>query len=361
MTEPGSDRFKLLVLGTPDLRAPDGRRITSVLSQPKRLGLLTYLALSQAPVSRAAVVALFWPDSHEARARNALSQAVFHLRRSMAEEVVQGVEGDRLWAPPELIWCDARELLTTDEPAAEVLGAAARGFLEGWNADDSQPLQEWLDTQRRRVRDRAARPAPHPTATDEPSLTHEPPVSIPTPRRTRLASLAFVGVAAVAVVLAAGRLLGDRPAAAEIAVLMPRVLAVPGAAELSPQTVLDEVLAHLPDRDDLRVVPAASATSVPEFRTQLSAIGTPVQDAPEWILEVSVRVTSTEVRVIGLLYRSPGFDVPGRESFGVSYVGAESMLLDVPRAIAMGVADMVARVLATTMLSAMGSVGATLC
>ena len=351
MTEPGSDRFKLLVLGTPDLRAPDGRRITSVLSQPKRLGLLTYLALSQAPVSRAAVVALFWPDSHEARARNALSQAVFHLRRSMAEEVVQGVEGDRLWAPPELIWCDARELLTTGEPAADLLDAAARGFLEGWNADDSQPLQEWLDTQRRRIRDRAARAAPSPDAPSSPdpnapTRTSEPGVPTPTPLRVTLARFAFVGVVVAAVVLAAGRLLGDRPAAAEIAVLMPRVLAAPGAAELIPQSVLDEVLAHLPRRDDLRVVPTPSASSVPDFRTQLAAIGTPALDAPEWILEVSVRVTSAEVRVIGLLYRGPAFDVPGRESFGVSYAGTEGMLLDVPREIARGVAAMVERVLA---------------
>ncbi|MSR19838.1 MAG: hypothetical protein EXR91_02515 [Gemmatimonadetes bacterium] len=149
MTEPGTDQFRLHVLGTPDLRSPDGRRLSSVLSQPKRLGLLTYLALSPAPVSRASVLALFWPDSDEGRARNALSQAVFHLRRSIAEDVVQGAEGARLWAPPEHLWCDARELLTPDEPAAELIEAAARGFLEGWNADESRPLQEWLDTQRR--------------------------------------------------------------------------------------------------------------------------------------------------------------------------------------------------------------------
>jgi len=39
------DRYQLRILGAPDLRAPDGRRVTSVLSQPARLSLLSYLDL----------------------------------------------------------------------------------------------------------------------------------------------------------------------------------------------------------------------------------------------------------------------------------------------------------------------------
>jgi hypothetical protein len=147
MGNPGSNPFRLHVLGAPDLRAPDGRRVGSVLSQPKRLGLLTYLALAPEPVTRASLVALFWPESDEARARNALSQAVFHLRRSLDERVVQSVAGDRLWAPPEHLWCDARDDTT-----------ATGELLHGWNAEDSQELQEWLDAQRRRIRDGATRP-----------------------------------------------------------------------------------------------------------------------------------------------------------------------------------------------------------
>jgi hypothetical protein len=96
----------------------------------------------------------------------------------------------------------------------------------------------------------------------------------------------------------------------------------------------------------VRILPAPSASTVPDFRTQLAAIGAPAEEAPDWILEVSVRVTGDAVGVVGLLYRAPELDVPGRESFGLTYDRADGALLDVPREIARGVAGMVERVLA---------------
>lgn len=38
----------------------------------------------------------------------------------------------------------------------ELLADADRDVMEGWNAEDSQPLQEWLDGLRREVRERVA-------------------------------------------------------------------------------------------------------------------------------------------------------------------------------------------------------------
>lgn len=38
--------FRLLTLGRLDLTDPDGREITSILTQPKRLALLSYLAVT---------------------------------------------------------------------------------------------------------------------------------------------------------------------------------------------------------------------------------------------------------------------------------------------------------------------------
>ncbi len=334
MNEPHPDQFRLYVLGAPDLRGPDGRRIGSVLSQPKRVALLTYLALAPEPVSRATVVETFWPDGDEARARNALSQALFHLRRALGEAVVDSVEGDRLWASPERLWCDARD------PAFEA--AAGKELLDGWSAEEP-PLQAWLDGQRERLRARVA--ARTDIASSWDSEPHAPP-RLPSSRWRRPALVGgSLVVSLVAVALAVGRL-GGRPSVEDLAVLLPRVTVAPGAADLDAQAILDEVLAHLPARDDLRVIPAPSASSVPEFRTQLATIGTPLEDTPHWILEVSVRVTDHEAVVVGLLYRTPVLDVPGRERFGVTVDPTHGALLDAPRDIAIGVAAMVERVFA---------------
>jgi hypothetical protein len=381
-----STQFKLHVLGAPDLRAPDGRRVASVLSQPKRLGLLTYLALAPAPVSRASLVALFWPESDEARARNALSQAVFYLRRSLAERVVESVEGDRLWAPPEHLWCDARERLAGDGSAPAPTGE----LLEGWNADDSQGLQEWLDTQRRRLRDLPAGatstatlpdplspPAPPPAPPPAHPPAHPPPLawppahgSPPPPeqppasgapsasapahpgRRIYAGPAGAAAFVVLAVTLLSVALAGDRgpggesPAPQSLAVLMPQISAAPGAPDIDPGAVHAEILAHLPHLADIRIVSATYAGSLQDFRRQLAALGVEAPEVPGWILEVSIRVTSGEARAIGLLHRSPAFDLPGRVSVDVTYGGAEAALLEAPQEVARGVAGMVAEVLA---------------
>ncbi|MBM4183281.1 MAG: hypothetical protein FJ207_03545 [Gemmatimonadetes bacterium] len=127
--------------------------------------------------------------------------------------------------------------------------------------------------------------------------------------------------------------------------LLPRVTVAPGAADLSPQTILEEVLARLPHQENVRIRPAPSASSVPDFSTQLATIGATEDDAPDWILEVNVRVTAGTVGVVGLLYRAPLLDVPGRESFSVGYDRPEETVIEVPREIARGVAQMVERVL----------------
>ena len=60
-----------------------------VLAQPKRVALLAYLVVEgqRVPVPRDRLLALFWPESDEARARNALSQALHHLRQALGTDV----------------------------------------------------------------------------------------------------------------------------------------------------------------------------------------------------------------------------------------------------------------------------------
>jgi len=349
-------RYELRILGAPDLRAPDGGRVSSVLSQPSRLALLAYLTLAPGPVTRAVLVAAFWPESDEGRARNSLSQAVFYLRRSLGKHSVQGVEGDRLWVPPEQVWCDARVLLTDDKPPPDVLAAAAHDLLAGWNADGSQPLQEWLDAQRRSVRDRRAELDSDLVPPKRAQV--EAGASSPS-TQVRSRWLSAVGAAGLAALLLIALLPAVRPtqgtatrygAAApatpsRLAVLMPRVTRSLGAPDLAALTLNAELIAQLPEMADIEVVSASYATSLQDFMRQLATISEPGADVPEWILDVNVIVGGNAVRVVGLLYRGAGFGVPGRVSFDQEFGSPAETVIEVPRAIADRIAAMVDQVI----------------
>jgi hypothetical protein len=352
MTEPGAQAYRLHVLGARDLRAPDGARVTSVLAQPKRLCLLTYLALSPNPVSRATLAALFWPESDESRARNALSQALHYLRRSLGEDVLPSVEGDRVTVSADRLWCDARALLE----GAPVGDAAGRDLLEGWNADDSQPLQEWLDHARRALRARAAE-----LGADAPRIDPTPPSFagtkatadvVPATRRshTFAGAWSLVVAAALAVVLIVAAMARPRVVDQTVMVILPRV-DVGTASSLNPLTIHDELLAHL-HRPGLRVVSAPYFRSIDELRRQMAGLDARVE--PTWVVHVTAHRVGDEAKVFGFLYHGPrsgaeyhgpSFEVAEVVTFLLTTPGSGAVLLTAPDQIADSVAKMVDRVL----------------
>ena len=76
---------ELRTLGAIDLRRDDGVEVRSILAQPKRLALLVFLAMAGPGtlVRRDRLLALFWPDADEDRARAALRDSLYFLRRSL--------------------------------------------------------------------------------------------------------------------------------------------------------------------------------------------------------------------------------------------------------------------------------------
>jgi DNA-binding SARP family transcriptional activator len=68
--------IELRTCGVIALTDDAGNPITSVLAQPKRLGLLVYLSVEgeHGDYSRDQLLVFFWPDSDELRARAALRQ-----------------------------------------------------------------------------------------------------------------------------------------------------------------------------------------------------------------------------------------------------------------------------------------------
>jgi DNA-binding SARP family transcriptional activator len=101
--------IRLRTLGALDLRSSEGHELRSVLAQPKRVALLVYLALAppRGPHRRDTLLALFWPEQDTEHARNALSQSVHFLRRSLGAEAVTSGNGDELGLAWNTFWCDA--------------------------------------------------------------------------------------------------------------------------------------------------------------------------------------------------------------------------------------------------------------
>lgn len=154
-------RFRML--GAVDLRDSRGAELRSVLAQPKRLALLTYLA--EAPPrsfhSRDTLLGLFWPELDEARARAALSQALYYLRRSLGEGIITNRGQGEIGVDPDRLWCDAVafERALEEGDAGRALELYRGDFLPGFFLSDAVEWERWLARERARLRRRAAEAA----------------------------------------------------------------------------------------------------------------------------------------------------------------------------------------------------------
>jgi DNA-binding SARP family transcriptional activator len=145
---------KLCILGSPGLWAADGREVRSVLQQPRRLALLSYLALSETGgyTRRDQLLGLLWPETDESHARAALSVALSRLRSSLGSGVLvtRGVEEVGLAA--DRFQCDAVAFQKAFD-AGDWAGAAdvySGPLLDGFVLDNGPDFDQWLESQRNR-------------------------------------------------------------------------------------------------------------------------------------------------------------------------------------------------------------------
>jgi DNA-binding SARP family transcriptional activator len=153
-------RFHLL--GAIDLRDDDGREVRPILAQPKRLALLAYLAadLPSGPHRRDNLLAMFWPELDQDHARNALSQAVHFLRRSLGEAVLDSRSGAEL-ALGDAVWTDVREFREAVEAGRpdEALRLYQGDLLPAFFVPEAPGFESWLEQERVDLRAHAARAA----------------------------------------------------------------------------------------------------------------------------------------------------------------------------------------------------------
>ena len=152
--------MQLLVLGTLDIVGSPSDDFRPILSQPKRLGLLAYLAAVR-PYGfhrRDALLAQFWPELGAEQGRRALRQALHFLRRTLGDSVIIGRGVDEVAVSPTALWCDVRALdsAMSQGDFEQALTLYRGELLDGFFVSGaSSRFEQWLDRERAYLRERA--------------------------------------------------------------------------------------------------------------------------------------------------------------------------------------------------------------
>jgi DNA-binding SARP family transcriptional activator len=324
--------IRFTTLGSVDLRGLAGQQVVPILAQPKRLALLAYLATVPSTLKRQGdtVRAMFWPEYDEPRARHALNQALYALRRELGSAVIVSTRGGELRVAPGEFWCDAvafRTALETDRP--EVALELYRGdLLPGLFVSGSPAFEHWLDAERDQLRRMAAAAAWQLSATAEAEGRVETAVWW----GRRGMTLSPYDELAVRRVLALMDRLGDRAGAIETY----QAFAADVRAELdvSPSPETRRLVAEIRSRDSISV-PFAADSHSPRSRAatdpvhELAHVGTiPVADSPSRRIPRVLRTVAASAAAVILLLMSGGhgFDRhPGETRLSTSVPDAGGM------------------------------------
>ncbi|MCG2588660.1 tetratricopeptide repeat protein [Rhodohalobacter sulfatireducens] len=144
---------QLNILGSAELRTHDGKLEHSFLAGPKRLFLLSFLLINKTTgfQRRDRILPLLWPEKGQKSARNALSNMLYHLRKTLGKNCIETRGTEELRVNNELFECD----VFTFENAIEnndwekALNLYRGRLLEGLHIPKaSAELDQWLDTHR---------------------------------------------------------------------------------------------------------------------------------------------------------------------------------------------------------------------
>jgi DNA-binding SARP family transcriptional activator len=152
--------FEFRVLGSLDLKGPNGETLLSVLAQPKRVALLAYLTVASPNGfhRRDKLLALFWPESDQEHGRAALRKALYFLRQSLGDEVVVNRGDEEVGLAEGAVWCDAmafQQALNAGE-LEEAVDLYDGPLLDGFHLAEADQFERWLESERQRLAERYA-------------------------------------------------------------------------------------------------------------------------------------------------------------------------------------------------------------
>src|ERR1043166_751038 len=133
----------------------NGNDLGAVAQHRGRLAVLAVLAAAtDRGVSRDRLQALFWPESDSARARNALNQALYALRRGLANENEELTLGTtELQLNPAVIQTDVGTFARLIESGAlaDAVALYRGAFLDGIHIKEAPDFDRWMDAERGRL------------------------------------------------------------------------------------------------------------------------------------------------------------------------------------------------------------------
>jgi Tol biopolymer transport system component/DNA-binding SARP family transcriptional activator len=145
-----SPKFVLRTLGGLSIARIDTGTAVMV-GHRKRLALLAILAASGSnAVSRERLIALLWPESDDARARNALNQLVFVVRRELGDDAVTEVNG-ALSLSAQVVEADVVEFRSKSMTGelADAVSLYRGPFLDGVYVRGAPDFERWTEELRR--------------------------------------------------------------------------------------------------------------------------------------------------------------------------------------------------------------------
>jgi predicted ATPase/DNA-binding SARP family transcriptional activator len=142
------------------LRGAGGTEVEDVVHQSKRLALLVYLAVADPHGfhRRDSLLALFWPELPEKRARNALNKTLHFLRSHLGGDVVVSRGSADVGLDTGTLWTDAVafEAALEDGRLGDALELYGGPFLGGFHVSEAPEFEHWIDRQREHLEGRYA-------------------------------------------------------------------------------------------------------------------------------------------------------------------------------------------------------------
>ncbi len=148
--------IRLRLIGTLDLRTSNGAELRAILAQPRRFALLAYLAAASPRGfhRRDAILALFWPDQEQSRARASLNRALYFLRRELGDGILVSRGDEEIGLDTSRFCCDVADLEDALEKGQwrDALELYRGDLLPGFFVSDAAGFEDWLERERTRLR-----------------------------------------------------------------------------------------------------------------------------------------------------------------------------------------------------------------
>ena len=149
------------LLGALHLTDAQGREVQSLLTRPRRLALLAYLAAAtpRRLHRRDSLLPLFWPELDQEHARAALRQALHVVRDALGTDVIVSRGDEEVGLDLQLVSCDvvAFDRAVAAGESREALELYRGNLLEGFFIPEAGDFERWLEAERARLIHAAAR------------------------------------------------------------------------------------------------------------------------------------------------------------------------------------------------------------